>query len=244
MIKFSLTISFDIPVDTIPFKMQPTHRVSLTSALITLLTIPILAADLSIVIPPTPPFFDNAASLPPSTHATLLSSSHNSSSSHKSLRTAHISRSNTITFSDLPSGSYLLDIFSHNYIFLPFRLDVADSHNSQVISEQLAVEENGQIYADQNLKKARDTRQTLEIYQTFRGNEWDNRGPKLASGVDSLNVNVHPVSRRHFFQKRSAGFDVLSFFKSPMILMGLVTCGLVFGMPYLMENSMFFVFVC
>lgn len=32
---------------------------------------------------------------------------------------------------------------------------------------------------------------------------------------------------------------MLSILKNPMILMGLVTMGIVFGMPYLMDNSEF-----
>ena len=31
--------------------------------------------------------------------------------------------------------------------------------------------------------------------------------------------------------------NVLSIFKNPMILLGLVSMGVVFGMPYLMDNS-------
>lgn len=36
--------------------------------------------------------------------------------------------------------------------------------------------------------------------------------------------------------------SVLSILKSPMILMGIVTMGIVFGMPYLMDNSTFYTF--
>lgn len=35
---------------------------------------------------------------------------------------------------------------------------------------------------------------------------------------------------------------MLSILKSPMILMGIVTMGIVFGMPYLMDNSTFYTF--
>lgn len=31
--------------------------------------------------------------------------------------------------------------------------------------------------------------------------------------------------------------DLMSFFKNPMILMGVVMAAMAFGMPYLMENS-------
>lgn len=45
-------------------------------------------------------------------------------------------------------------------------------------------------------------------------------------------------AEKQYYQERG-GFSILSFLKSPMILMGLASVVLIFGMPYLMDNSKF-----
>lgn len=49
-------------------------------------------------------------------------------------------------------------------------------------------------------------------------------------------IEARPLGTKSYYQDRG-GFDALSFLKSPMILMALFSMGLIFGMPYLMENS-------
>lgn len=48
-------------------------------------------------------------------------------------------------------------------------------------------------------------------------------------------ISVKGAGSKIFFVERPA-FSVFSILKNPMILMGLVTMGIVFGMPYLMDN--------
>lgn len=170
------------------------------------------AAHLTIFIPATPPLLLNPASLPPSTHATILSPD-------GSYKTSLLTRINTIQFSDLIPGSHLLSIFTRDYHFAQYRVDVLPTASSSDLQEST-------------------TRETIEVVQTFRGHEWGNKGPRAGSGNDTLIIAITPSSKKEFFQERS-GFDVLGIFKNPMILMALFSGGLVFGMPYLMENSKF-----
>ena len=51
-----------------------------------------------------------------------------------------------------------------------------------------------------------------------------------------LAINVSPTGTKDFYQTRG-GFDVVGFLKSPMILMALVSVGMIFGLPYIMDNS-------
>ncbi|EME48056.1 hypothetical protein DOTSEDRAFT_167615 [Dothistroma septosporum NZE10] len=122
---------------------------------------------------------------------------------------ALIRRDDTFVFSDVPDASYLLTIHTRDYHFPPLRVDVE--------------------------QKEGESAQTIEAWQTFRGNEWSNKGPSYGAGKEELAVAVQPLGQKDFYQTRG-GFSVLSFLKSPMILMGLVSVLLIFGMPYLMEN--------
>lgn len=126
---------------------------------------------------------------------------------------APIRRDNTFQFPDLPEASYLLTVHSRDYFFAPLRVDVQQPAQAEEL-------------------------QTIEAWQTFRGNEWSNKGPSYGVGKGGLTVQVKAGAPKDFYQQRG-GFSLLSFFKSPMILMGLFSVVMIFGMPYLMENSKF-----
>lgn len=127
---------------------------------------------------------------------------------------APLRRDNTFVFSSLPEASYLLEIHSRDHFFAPYRVDVG--HTAGESAQQ----------------------ETVHVWQTFRGNEWSNKGPHLGSANDELRIDVRPAAQKDFYQPRG-GFSVMSIFKNPMILMGLVSVVMIFGMPYLMENSTF-----
>ncbi|KAL9075054.1 MAG: hypothetical protein Q9157_004145 [Trypethelium eluteriae] len=75
----------------------------------------------------------------------------------------------------------------------------------------------------------------VEAWRTYRGNEWENKGQRLGGGAGDVVVEVRPLGGKEYYQQRS-GFSVLSFLKSPMILMALFSLALIVGMPYLMDN--------
>ncbi|KAJ5134101.1 hypothetical protein N7526_005466 [Penicillium atrosanguineum] len=163
------------------------------------------AASLTITISPSsllpPPH-----SLPATTHATLTTSDR--------VLTASLTRSSTLVFSDIPSSgpnSYLLDIRSGEWVFAPYRVDVA---------------------ADGTV---------LGIWETFRGNPWDNRGAEkyvvdiAGKAQGDIVIEAKVVGRRGFYEER-AKFSPMSLVKNPMILLAIVALGFTLGMPKLMEN--------
>ncbi|KAG8623167.1 hypothetical protein KVT40_008143 [Elsinoe batatas] len=170
-----------------------------------------LAASLLITIPSSPPLLPNPSTLPPTTHATLLTST-------GSLLTSRLTRQNTINFPSLPQGSHLLSLFTRDFSFPQYRVDVAPASDS----------------TSPDTGTGTGT-ETISIAQTFRGNEWSNTGPVVAKGNDTLTVALPPLAKKEFYAQRQ-GFSALSILKNPMILMALVSGGLVFGMPYLVEN--------
>ncbi len=91
----------------------------------------------------------NPFALPPSTHATL-------SSFHKR-HTAPISTVNTFVFHNVTAGSYLVDVHAATHIFVPQRLDVLPP-----------VEDGPEAKTSGAL--------TLKAWETYRGNDWDNKG--------------------------------------------------------------------
>lgn len=124
---------------------------------------------------------------------------------------APIRRDNTFVFDDIPDASYLLTLQSRDHFFPPLRVDVT--------------------------KAPAETAQTISAWQTFRGNEWSNKGPSYGTGKGDLIIAVNPIAQKDFYMVRG-GFNLLSFFKNPMILMALGSGVLIFGMPYIMDNSM------
>lgn len=120
-------------------------------------------------------------------------------------------RDNSFIFPSLDSASYLLSIHSRDHFFPPLRIDVSSEGSSEP---------------------------SISAWQTFRGNEWSNKGPHYGTGQDELSIEVRPIGEKQFYQERQ-GFSLVSFLRSPMILMGLVSVLFIFGLPYLMDNSMF-----
>jgi len=149
----------------------------------------------------------NPSTLAASTHATLQSSGEPLS--------APITRSNTFNFYNVSVGSYLATIHCRDYAFEPLRIDVT---------------------LEETAEGSGDKKEMIRAWQTFIGNPWDNKGESKGDGGDGLVVEVRPITKKEYYQERT-GFSPLSFLKSPMILMAIFSMGLIFGMPYLMENS-------
>ncbi|KXT15570.1 hypothetical protein AC579_9952 [Pseudocercospora musae] len=122
---------------------------------------------------------------------------------------APLRRDSTFVFSHLSDASYLLTLHSRDFFFPPLRVDVTANP-----------EENAQ---------------NISAWQTFRGNEWSNKGQSFGEGKDELRIDVRPGARKDFYQQRG-GFNLLGFLKSPMILMALFSVVMIFGLPYLMDN--------
>ncbi|KAE8335580.1 hypothetical protein BDV24DRAFT_6405 [Aspergillus arachidicola] len=224
---------------------------SSNSFLLFLLSTVVVTSALTVVIPPSN-LLPNPNALPSGTHATLTSipSSTQSKSGHVSPHslTAPLTRSATFIFQNLDCTgkpeSYLLDVRSAEYVFTPYRVDVA---------------------ADGTV---------LGIWETFRGNPWENRGAERyvldaasvnAAKLPEVAVDAKVLARRGFYEERPKCeyfwegetfcmkytccfqdaygsillVSPLSLFKNPMILLALVALGFTFGMPKLMENSKF-----
>ncbi|KAI9372385.1 hypothetical protein BJX61DRAFT_507415 [Aspergillus egyptiacus] len=179
-----------------------------------------LSSKLTLTIPPST-HLPNPHALPADTSAILTSGS------LVSPLKAPLTSSGTFVFSGLTihdyklpqtddvSGSYLLDIRSSEYVFAPLRVDV---------------DEKGDV---------------VGVWETFRGNEWGNRGVEKYKAVnkdekttEEVTVDLRVVGRKGFYEIRQT-FSPLSLFKNPMILLALVALGFTFGMPKLMENSTF-----
>lgn len=115
----------------------------------------------------------NPSTLPSTTHATLQSSGPPFD--------AHLTRSNTFNFNNVSAGSYLAIIHSRDYAFEPLRIDV---------SIEEAVEGSG------------DKKEVIRAWQTFLGNEWDNKGESRGDGGNGLVIEARPVGSKYFYQER------------------------------------------
>lgn len=142
-----------------------------------------VSSSLTITIPPST-LLPNPNVLTAGTHATLTTSN---PIGHL---TAPLTRSATFVFRNLnlqpqsQTQSYLLDIRSAEYVFAPFRVDVAA---------------DGRV---------------LGVWETFRGNPWDNRGTEkynvvvdgvatTPAEVEDVRVDARVVAKRGFYEQRA-----------------------------------------
>ncbi|OKL57215.1 hypothetical protein UA08_07686 [Talaromyces atroroseus] len=174
------------------------------------------SSSLTVQIPPNN-ILPNPHVLPPNTHATLTTLPQSQSQQQQQQQhiiSAPLTHTAEFHFSDLPSSenseSYLLDIRSKEYIFAPYRVDIA---------------------ADGSV---------LGIWETFRGNQWENRGMERYTKLKGqehhdVTVQAHVVARRGFYEIRPK-FSPLDLFKNPMILLSVFALVATLGIPKLLEN--------
>jgi hypothetical protein len=124
--------------------------------------------------------------------------------------TATLSAVSTFRFLDVEPGSYLVDVHCQTEAFRPLRLDVGPGSGSEA---------------------------TIEAWETYRGNDWNNKGEALevVQGSAGRGLQLRAMGSKTYFSDRPK-FSVFSIFKDPMILMSLGTMGLFFGMPYIMDK--------
>ncbi|KAJ9604818.1 hypothetical protein H2200_010933 [Cladophialophora chaetospira] len=163
----------------------------------------VLGASLRVSVPASN-ILPNPNTLPASTHAVLTSSSGQPI-------TAVLKKGNYFDFSEIPTtGSHLLDIYSKDYVFAPYRIDISSSSDSATV--------------------------ITGAWETFRGTRWEDRGIALvAAPTEQLDMSAKVLSKKNFYEERQ-GFNPMSLLKNPMILMGVVALAFTFGMPKLMEN--------
>ncbi|UNI20350.1 hypothetical protein JDV02_006445 [Purpureocillium takamizusanense] len=174
---------------------------------------------ITLILPASP----NPFSLPPSTHATL--------SSLGAHHAAPLSTVNTFVFRNVSAGSYLVDVHCPTEAFRPLRLDVGPAAANA--AEKREKNNNGEAEAE-----GEQQRLVVQAWETFRGNDWGNKGEVMAlteGGATGAGVHVRWMGKKNYFMERPK-FSILSILKNPMILMGLVSMLIFIGMPYLMDN--------
>jgi ER membrane protein complex subunit 7 len=197
------------------------------SNLLTLLGLPLaLAIHVRVAISSSQQLL-HPNTLPASTHATLTTLSNTYS--------APLRSDNTFDFRNVSSGSYLLDVHCHTHAFAPLRVDVREVVTTVVGDDQ-----------------------EVQVWGTFRGNEWSNKGEVVQAqreeGVWTFDVRVQggkdyfieragcesqPIlfkSRFHLLMIWNS-VSPLGLLKNPMILIAGFSMLIVFGMPYIMDNS-------
>ncbi|KAK1827562.1 ER membrane protein complex subunit 7 [Podospora conica] len=151
--------------------------------------------------------------IPPSPHlpnpAVLPPSTRASLASLGAHLVAPLSTSNTFVFRNVTPGSYLVDVACATHAFAPLRVDVFSPSSSD---DELAV----------------------LAWETFRGNEWGNKGEAVVPSTGG-GLEVRVLGGKGYFSERSK-FNAFAILKSPMILLGLVSLAIMFGMPYLVDN--------
>ncbi|KAM3558754.1 hypothetical protein MY1884_003823 [Beauveria asiatica] len=126
---------------------------------------------------------------------------------------APLSAAHSFVFRNVSAGSYLADVHCPTDGFAPLRVDVG--------------EEKGEGEAV-----------VVQAWETYRGNDWGNKGEALVlkQGSDGTQgFEVRALGRKGYFMERPK-FSVMSILMNPMILMGLVSMVIFIGMPKLVEN--------
>jgi len=219
---------FKLPTSCETFRIFNATAKMRASNLITLFGLPLaLAIHIRVSIPSSQQL-PHPNSLPASTHATLTTISNTYS--------APLRADNTFDFRNISSGSYLLDVHCHTHAFAPLRVDVHEA----------VVDEAG-------------SDKEVNVWGTFRGNEWNNKGEVVQAQKeeDIWTFGVKVQGGKDYFIER-AGCEIqisllrsrlvvtwltigivspLGLLKNPMILIAGFSMLIVFGMPYIMDNS-------
>lgn len=136
-----------------------------------------------------------------------------------------------LVFANVTTGSYLAEVHCATHIFPPMRVDIAVDPSATGPAPPLFIAAS----------------------ETYRGNDWGNRGEALvrldsvdtavqsgrpASTYQSPTFVVRPFSAlpKAYYTERSS-FSALSILRNPMILLAMVSMAIMFGMPYLIDNS-------
>lgn len=158
-------------------RLTPKAKGSLLSYLTILLLTTLTTAAKLTVLIPSSSILPNPIGLPPTTHATLSTLSHGST---KSPLRASITRDSRFIFdlgASASAASYLLDVHARDVVFAAYRVDVGAG---------------GVIEG---------------VWETFRGNEWDNKGAPVAvfdeGEAKDAEVKVKALTRREFYETRA-----------------------------------------
>jgi len=87
---------------------------------------------------------------------------------------APLTTSNTFVFRNVTSGSYLADVHCPTFAFAPLRVDVDETGEGQ---------------------------EHVKVWETYRGNDWDNKGEALPK--DSVGYEVRVLGSKGYFMERS-----------------------------------------
>jgi hypothetical protein len=115
----------------------------------------------------------NPSTLSSTTHATLQSTGPPQDS--------YITRSNTFNFNNVSIGSYLATVHCHDFAFEPLRIDVT---------------------VEETVEGSGEKKEMIRAWQTFIGNEWDNKGEGRGEGGNGLVVEVKPMGQKNYYQDR------------------------------------------
>jgi O-acetylhomoserine/O-acetylserine sulfhydrylase len=91
---------------------------------------------------------------------------------------APLTTSNTFVFRNVSVGSYLADIHCPTFAFAPLRVDVSEAPGSE--------------------GKDNDV---VSVWETYRGNDWDNKGEAVAS--DAVGYELRVLGVKSYFMERS-----------------------------------------
>ncbi|KAJ2906893.1 hypothetical protein MKZ38_009756 [Zalerion maritima] len=153
-------------------------------------------------------FYMSPSNALPNPRAALTADTHATLTTLNSeVKTAPINTINAFVFHNVTPGSYLVDFHSRTHGFNPIRLDVTPMDGNDEVG--------------------------MKAWETYRGNDWENKGEAIQ--LTNRGFEARCLGFKNYFTERQ-GFSVMTILKNPMILMGLVSMGLFFGMPKLMEN--------
>jgi O-acetylhomoserine/O-acetylserine sulfhydrylase len=137
--------------------------------------------------------------LPASTRATLSALGVASSSDALS---APLSVSNEFVFRGVAPGSYLLDVHCATHAFAPMRVDV-----DVVDPDSLGASPSGGGGKEDDGRTQKNKKVLLQVtaWETFRGNDWGNKGERAAAlNVLGTAFEVRCLGRKEYYMERSS----------------------------------------
>ncbi|KAH6917214.1 hypothetical protein BKA70DRAFT_1251626 [Coprinopsis sp. MPI-PUGE-AT-0042] len=139
-----------------------------------------------------------------------------------------VTKSGHFTIPDVPEGTYVLSVITHNYVFDQLRIDVLPA---LPVTPPTSLSEPEPTDAPSSTRAPSTASQQVDVRPYVPGTPFNPASTILLP----YPIKLSAKEKFSYYSPRQS-FDVLSMLSNPMMLMMVAAGALAVGMPYLMKN--------
>ncbi|KTW26143.1 hypothetical protein T552_04196 [Pneumocystis carinii B80] len=140
-------------------------------------------------------------------------------SSANILKRTHLTSRGDFSIKNVTEGSYLLEVVCSTHLFDPLRVDISLIKKTQTNEIDLSAEKDSET----------SYLELIKVYKVYRGNKWDDFGPKMP-----YPIQFSPVGVQSYDVKK--GSSKILLLKNPIIQLSIIAIIILFVFPKLMAT--------